>query len=152
MKIPRMPNRYILNSFRSQYGYLKKFGLKIDDVVNLQMDIDVINVSHPLIFDNRLLPEKFMGLDVRSHVNDADIYKEFKVTDNQSEYIWAYQRFEEFVDKNAAEIKAKLGNEDLSKIEMLDALCFGGFEKHKLRCIESENSGKISVWKNKHFN
>ena len=71
---------------------------------------------------------------------------EFQI-DNKTEYIWAYQRFELFVDAHQKEIRDKLGNEQLTRKEMLDALCFGNFEKHKNHCITWEQEGKIPTWK-----
>ena len=146
MRIPKIPNDQILNNFRSQYGYLKKFGLKIEGIASL-MDENVISVSHPLIFDNRLLPKNFKGLTVRAGINDFNLPEEFKIINNQKEYIWAYQRYEQFVDGHFDEIRSKLENSELTRIEMLDALCFGDFEEHKKKCIAWEAEGKIPAWK-----
>jgi len=123
---------------------LGTFGLKIDGIANLTYDCDVISVSHPFIFDCRLLPQTFMGLDLRS--STYDLPSEFNDIRNE-EYIWAYQKFELFVDRHSKEIQEKLNNHDLTKTEMLDALCFGDFERHKTNCMKWETDGKIPVWK-----
>jgi hypothetical protein len=145
MRIPKIPPEKILNSFRSQYSYLKKFGLKIDGLGDL-MGENVISVSHPLIFDMRMLPKEFKGIVIRSGIHDIDLYDEFKISNNQKEYIWAYQRFELFVDKHVDEIRIKLENPELTRSEMLDAICFGNFAEHKCRCIEGETTGRIPKW------
>lgn len=85
-----------------------------------------------------------MGLDLREGV--AELPKEFQNLTSDKEYIWAYQRFEEYVDNHADLIRDVLGNPEMTKEEMLDALCFGDFNSHKEKCIEWEKEEKIPRW------
>ena len=48
-----------------------------------------------------------------------------------------------FVDENSDLIKTKLGNPNMTRKEMLDALAFGDFERHKKNCFKWEMEGKI---------
>lgn len=138
----------ILNEFKRQFGHLKKYGLKIEGVADL-MGNGVISISKPFIFDNRKLPEKFMGLNIRGGTVDTELPVEFQNLDRDREYIWAYQRFEEYVDKHADLIRKTLGKPDMTRDEMLDALCFGDFRRHKEMCVKWENEGTIPKWINK---
>ena len=144
-----MNDQEILNEFKKRYGKLRKFGLQIHGIGNLAADHNVISVSTPLIFDHRELPKKFMGLPIRNSVSTYEMPPEFQITDNENEYIWAYQRFEAYVDNNADIIRSKLGKPDMTRDEMLDALCFGDFRRHKEMCIDWENKGKIPKWRSK---
>ena len=60
----------ILKSFESKYGHLKKKGLTIEGLamVDPKKKKHVIKISRPLIFDNRLLPKKFEGLDIKTNI------------------------------------------------------------------------------------
>ncbi len=136
----------IISEFKKQYGYLQIFGLQIHGVGNLISDYNVISISVPFIFDKTKLPEKFMGLDLRSVTAVDDLPIEFRSINSHNEYIWAYQRFEAFVDKHSEEIRKTLQNPKMTRKEMLDALCFGNFENHKQQCILWESEGKIPKW------
>ena len=141
-----MNSKSIISAFTSRYAHLKKYGLKIQGEANLIGDVNVISISTPFIFDNRLLPNKFMGLTVRKGINEKDLPDDFKNIDKEKEYIWAYQRFETFVDNHIDLIRQKLGNTDMTKDEILDAICFGDFKAHKAQCLKSEMEGKIPKW------
>ena len=137
----------ILAEFRKQYGHLEAKGLEICCIANLIADHYVISVSHPFIFDRRSLPKSFMGLDVRGGTNENELPKEFQVYDQNSEYIWAYQRFERYVDAHSDLIRRTLGDSTMSRADMLDALCFGNFEELKRDCIRWEQEGTIPKWR-----
>jgi len=137
----------IIAEFNRQYGYLRGFGLRIRGIANLIDKYDVISISTPFIFDRAKLPHKFMGLDVRDGINESDLPSEFRDLDPDKDYIWAYQRFENYVDNHATLIRNTLGNQNMTRGEMLDALCFGDFNKHKAMCIEWHKEGKIPDWK-----
>jgi hypothetical protein len=87
-----------------------------------------------------------MGLTVRKGIHENDLPVEFKNIDKEKEYLWAYQRFEAFVDKHVDLIRQKLGNSNMTKDEILDAICFGDFKAHKAQCLKSEIEGKIPKW------
>ncbi|HYG37366.1 MAG TPA: hypothetical protein VD908_02050 [Cytophagales bacterium] len=141
-----MNSQSIIAAFISRYGHLQKDGLKINGKANLIGETNVISISTPFIFDNRLIPNEFMGLTVRRGINENDLPDEFKNSDKEIEYIWAYQRFEIFVDNHSDLIRQKLGNIHMTRDEILDAICFGDFETHKTQCKKFEVEGKIPKW------
>ncbi|NJK97005.1 MAG: hypothetical protein HC905_20655 [Bacteroidales bacterium] len=104
----------------------------------------MISISVPFIFDHRQLPNEFMGLILRTDIYDLPM--EFQNIDTENKYIWAYQRFEIFVDKHVDLIKQKLDNLNITRQEILDALCFGDYNKHKENCKKWESEGKIPSW------
>jgi len=136
----------ILKKFTRQFGHLKKLGLEIDGIADLGLDYQVISISTPFIFDNRLIPKTYMGYVVRSGTQETNLPVEFRNIYSEKEYIWSYQRFERFVDSNEDLIRTKLNNPTMTRDEMLDALCFGDFKKHRESCIKSEEEGKIPKW------
>lgn len=141
----------ILKKFESKYGHLKKKGLTIEglSIIDPKRKKHVIKISRPLVFDNRLLPKRFEGLDIKANIKiGTTMPKEFEVDRTNPEwfkkqYIWAPERFEKFVDRCEKEIKAELECPDLSKKELLDALCFGDFEGHKQKSIQLIKEGKL---------
>jgi hypothetical protein len=136
----------ILAEFKRQYGHLSKYGLEVLGIVNLIDDFYVISVSTPFIFDRTKLPDKFMDLKIRDGIAEVELPKEFKNLDREKEYIWAYQRFEQYVDNNQELIRKTLNNPNMTRNHMLDALCFGDFQNHLEMCITMENEGKIPRW------
>jgi hypothetical protein len=141
-----MTNEQILLEFKKQYQHLYKYGLKINGIGSLSLDYNVISISTPFIFDHTILPKNFMGLDIRDGTPENEMPIEFQNINRETEYIWAYQRFEEYVDKHADLIRKTLNSPNLTRTEMLNALCFGNFENHKQRCIQWELEGKIPKW------
>ena len=103
----------ILKSFETKYGYLKKKGLTIEGLamVDVKKKKHVIKISHPLIFDNRLIPKRFEGLDVKTNIKlSADMPLEFDVDRSQpdwhkKQYMWAPERFEKYVERCENELK-----------------------------------------------
>jgi len=140
-----MKDSTILSEFTRQYGHLKKYGLIILGIGYVSEN-NVISISTPFVFDRTKLPEKFMGLYLRDGTSEHELPSEFQNIDNEKEYLWAYQRFEEYVDSNANHNRRALDDPNLTREKMLDALCFGDFAKHKQRCVEWENEGIIPKW------
>ena len=144
----------ILKNFESKYGHLKKKGLTIEGLamVDVKKKKHVIKISRPLIFDNRLLPKKFEGLDVKTNIKlNDDLPKEFKFDRSQpdwhkKQYIWAPERFVKYVERCEKEIKTQLNSPQMSKEEVLDALCFGNFEEHKQKSIQLIKEGKLPAY------
>jgi hypothetical protein len=144
----------ILKSFETKYGYLKKKGLTIEGlaIVDVKKKKHVIKISRPLIFDNRLIPKRFEGLDVKTNIKlGVDMPAEFDVDRSQpdwhkKQYIWAPERFERYVDRCENEIKDQLNNPQITKPEILDALCFGNFEEHKQKSIQLIKEGKLPAY------
>ena len=138
-----------LDRFEKKFGHLKKKGLRINGLklIDPKRKKHVIDVSRPLIFDNRLLPKSFEGLDVKMIIH-GDLPNEFKIDRTtpdwqKKEYIWAPERFEIFVDRCATEIKKQLGNTSMTRDEMLSALCFGDFTAHKEKTDTLIAEGKL---------
>ena len=107
-----------------------------------------ISVSHPFVFDNRKLPNFYKGFRVQNVMTAKDNYTgenkanelpgEFKI-DRNNEFIphdeyWAPEKFIAFVERCEDEIRKKLDDPSMTKKEMLDALAWGDFEKHKMQC------------------
>ena len=144
----------ILKSFETKYGYLKKKGLTIEGLamVDVKKKKHVIKISRPLVFDNRLLPKRFEGLDVKTNIKlSTEMPKEFNVYRTQpdwhkKQYIWAPERFVKYVERCEKEIKAQLNSPQMTKPEMLDALCFGNFEEHKLKSLQLIKEGKLPAY------
>lgn len=144
----------ILKNFETKYGYLKKKGLTIEGlaIVDVKKKKHVIKISRPLIFDNRLIPKRFEGLDVKTNIKlSVDMPVEFDVDRSQpdwhkKQYIWAPERFEKYVDRCEKEIKDLLNSPQITKTEILDALCFGNFEEHKQKSIQLIKEGKLPAY------
>ncbi len=138
-----------LDRFEKKFGHLKKKGLRINGLkmIDPKRKKHVIDVSRPLVFDNRLLPKSFEGLEVKAIIH-GDLPTEFKIDRTnpdwqKKEYIWAPERFEIFVDRCSTEIKKQLGNLNMTRDEMLSALCFGDYEAHKKKTELLVQEGKV---------
>jgi hypothetical protein len=144
----------ILKSFETKYGYLKKKGLTIEGLamVDIKKKKHVIKISRPLVFDNRLIPKKFEGLDVKTNIKlNDEMPAEFQVDRTQpdwhkTQYIWAFERFEKYVERCEKDIKNQLNSPLMTKHEILDALCFGNFEEHKQKNLQLIKEGKLPAY------
>ena len=111
----------IEQGFRRDYGHLN--GLVVSGIGNCHGSL-VIGVTHKFIFDRRKLPDRYLGLPVYGTVSETP--KDFQVF---GDYIWAPENYEHFVDHHAAEIREQLGEPNMSREEMLHALCGMKFDK-----------------------
>lgn len=144
----------ILKSFETKYGHLKKKGLTIEglSLIDVKKKKHVIKISRPLVFDNRQLPKRFEGLDIKTNIKlTTEMPKEFTVDRSQPdwhkrEYIWAPERFVKYVNRCEKEIKVQLNSPLMTKKEMLDALCFGNFEEHKEKSMQLIKEGKLPAY------
>lgn len=140
----------ILKHFETKFGTLKKKGLRIDglSMIDPKRKKHVILITKPFIFDNRQLPKKYEGLDIKAKIEGA-LPKEFLTKKDalKKEYVWAPIKFEKYVDRCSDEIRKQFGNPNMSRSEMLDALAFGNFEEHKRKSIQLMNDGKIPPFK-----
>jgi len=141
-----------IKNFEQKFAHLKKNGLKVDGlyILDPKKKNPVIQISRPLIFDNRELPKRFDGFNIKSKIQ-GEMPKEFTVNRSRPdwhkfEYIWAPERFEKFVDRCGKEIKTKLNNPTMSRKEMLDALCFGDFQEHKNKSMQLIKEGKLPAY------
>ncbi|MFY9308407.1 MAG: hypothetical protein WAQ28_05075 [Bacteroidia bacterium] len=145
----------ILKSFETKYGYLKKKGLIIEGLamVDVKKKKHVIKVTRPLVFDNRLIPKRFEGLDVKTSIKiSSEMPKEFNVDRtkpdwHKSYYMWAPERFMKFVERCENELRAQLECPQMTKSELLDALCFGNFQEHSQKSQQLIKEGKLPAYK-----
>lgn len=139
----------ILKSFESKFGSLKKKGLRIEGLtmIDPKRKKHVINISKPFLFDNRLLPKTYEGLDIKSKI-EGGLPEEFKIEKEAlvKEYLWAPSKFEKYVDRCSEDIKKQFGNPAMSRKEMLDALAFGNFEDHIKKSTALMLEGKIPAF------
>jgi hypothetical protein len=142
-----------LERFEKKFSALKKMGLRVNGLkmIDPKRKKHVIDISRPLVFDNRVLPKTFEGLDVKSIIH-GELPKEFLVNRTlpdwtKHEYIWAPERFEKFVDRCGDEIRKKLGNPAMTRDEMLSALCFGDYKEHKRKTDGLIKEGKLPKYK-----
>jgi hypothetical protein len=133
----------ILNHFQAKFKPLTKEGLRIQglSMIDPKRKKHVIMISKPFVFDNRKLPKVYDGLEIKSKI-EGDLPTEFKV-DVKQEYIWAPQRFEQYVDRCGDEIRKKFKKPGMTRNEMLDALAFGNFAEHKKKSQQLLSEGKI---------
>lgn len=139
----------ILTRFKDKYKHLEKKGLIIEGmvVVDHARRQNAISVSKPFIFDNRSIPKKFEGIQVKKRIV-GEMPIEFQIDRTQpdwhkKEYIWAPERFEMFVDRCLVDIRKQLGNTELTRDEALDAICFGDFEEHARKVKRLIREGKV---------
>jgi len=111
----------IEREFRRDYGHLK--GLAVHGIGNCHGGL-VIGATRKLVFDCRKLPRDYLGLPVYCTV--TDIPEDFQVF---GKYIWAPENYERLVDNHTAEIREELGELNMSREEMLHALCGMEFDK-----------------------
>lgn len=138
-----------LDRFEKKFAHLKKKGLRVNGLkmIDPKRKKHVIDISRPLLFDNRQLPKIFEGLDVKAVVS-GDLPMEFTIDRSKpdwqkKEYVWAPERFEKYVDRCGDEIKKKLGDPKMTREEMLSALCFGDFKAHKEKTQLLIKEGKL---------
>ena len=142
-----------LERFEKKFSPLKKKGLRVNGLkmIDPKRKKHVIDVSRPLVFDNRQLPKSFEGLEIKAVIS-GDLPMEFTIDRTKpdwqkKEYIWAPERFEHFVDRCGDEIKKKLGDPKMSRDELLSALCFGNFQEHKNKTQQLIKEGKIPSYR-----
>ena len=141
-----------LANFKERYKHLQKKGLHILGIklVDPAKKTHVIEISRPLIFDSRAIPDRYEGLKVKRRIHGA-LPPEFQIDRDsvdwhKREYVWAPERFEKYVDRCADQIRKKLGDQDMSRDDMLDALCFGNFMEHKRKVDRLISEGKLPAY------
>ena len=142
-----------LERFEKKFASLKKKGLRVNGLkmIDPKRKKHVIDVSRPLVFDNRQLPKSFDGLEIKAIIS-GDLPMEFAIDRTKpdwqkKEYIWAPERFEHYVDRCSDEIKKKLGDPKMSREDVLSALCFGNFEAHKEKTQQLIKEGKLPSYR-----
>jgi hypothetical protein len=144
----------VLKDFETKYAPLKKKGLKVTglSLVDAKRKKHAIMVSKPFLFDNRKLPKVYLGLAIKSRIEGV-LPTEFQIDRTNPDwskmnYIWAPERFEAYVDRCQDELKVYFQNPNMTKQEILDALCFGNFAEHKEKSLQMIKDGKIPAYTN----
>jgi hypothetical protein len=142
----------ILKKFEEKYAILKKKGMHVEglSLIDPKRKKHVISISRPFLFDNRKLPKRYESLEVKSRVS-GELPKEFTINRDtpdwhKKEFIWAPERFENYVDRCFDEVRAAFDAPEMTREEMLDALCFGNFQEHKEKCEVMVKEGKIPAF------
>lgn len=102
----------------------------------------VIGVSHPFVFDRRLIPARYLGVDVRGRAR-MPLPPEFEGQTHPTGYVWSPPNFERFVDRCADDIREQLGQSDMTREEMLHALIGCPFADHLSNCRRWVKEGVI---------
>jgi hypothetical protein len=105
----------------------------------------VIAVTHPFIFDRRLLPLSHLGISVHTSYG-RELPPEFQDGKRRYSYVWAPPHYEDFVDRCADEIRQRLRRPDMSREEMLAALVRMPFEEFREHCRQSVREGRIAAF------
>jgi len=115
-------------------------GLSIGITHSLDSDDEIIpehchmSVMHPFLFDNRQIPEYFMGVKVQNVIQASTIPPEIQemVYDSAGFEDWQTpEQYDRYVRDNMIGIRSALKQPDLSYDDALDAICFGNYEKFK---------------------
>ena len=90
-----------------------------------------ISIKHPFIFDNRLVPEEFNGIEVEN-ITIGEYPSEFDVPDDavilNTDY-YHPEKYIKFVERELNTIGEKIKCKNLSKKEALNAIT-GDFDAH----------------------
>lgn len=98
--------------------------------------IPQITVTHNFIFDNRLIPTEFQGIEICNITLCISFPSEFPDPGYYGQPIEEYyapERYIAFVKRMLPEIRKKLKKPDLSEAEALEAIT-GGWKKHLKWC------------------
>jgi len=101
-----------------------------------------IGVSYPFVFDRRLIPERYLGVDVRGGAQ-MPLPPEFEGQTYPNGYVWSPPNFERFVDRCADEIRQRLGQPNMTREEMLHALIGCPFAEHLSNCRRWVKEGVV---------
>ena len=118
--------------FRDTFGHLN--GLTIHGISNAHGCL-VIGATHTFIFDRRRLPRAFLGLPIYYTV--SDVPTDFQIFEG---YIWAPENYQHFVNQYANKIRNELGSREMSREDMLHALCGMPFSEWVERCRRFGNT------------
>lgn len=96
---------------------------------NIHGSLELV-VTHPFVFDKRLIPSSFLGLAVRTSLS-SPLPDDFEVF---SGYVWAPENYANFVDRHTEDVRSALGNPDMTRAEILHALIGMPFEDWVEQC------------------
>lgn len=130
----------VVDLFRKEFGHLR--GLKINGPGVYHGGSWVIGASHPLVFDKRLLPPTFLGIQV--HKTTAHpLPVEFQNQERPRGYVWSPNNFSRFVDRCGDEVRRELENPNMTREDMLHALIGEPYEEFVTRCRGWVAEGRI---------
>ncbi len=138
-----------LEHFKERFKHLEKKGLRILGIklIDPEKKSHAIEISRPLIFDSRVIPDRYEGLRIKRRIH-GPLPEEFQIDReavdwHKREYVWAPERFEKYVDREGDRIRKELGDTEMTREDMLDALCFGNFQAHKEKVDRLISEGKL---------
>jgi len=132
--------RQIADRFRGEFGHLP--GLDISGHGIYHGGSWVIGASHPLVFDRRRLPSRYLGVDVRASIQ-LPLPPEFQGHEYPHGYVWSPPNYERFVDRCADEIRERLGDPDMTREQMLHVIVGRPFDEHVSECRRWVKEGAI---------
>ena len=100
-----------------------------------------ISIKHPFIFDHRLVPKEFNGIEV-TNVIIGDFPSEFDIPDDAEILNTDYyhpEKYIKFVDRKLKTIARELKRVNLTKKEALDVLT-GDLDAHLTRYNENKSN------------
>jgi hypothetical protein len=131
--------RQISGRLREQLKNLRE--VAIDDGGIYHGGSWTIRVTHPFIFDRRLIPERYLGVEIRAGARPP-LPPEFE-GQAANGYVWSPRNFERFVERCAGEIRQRLGRPSMTREEMLHALIGRPYEEHLSICRRWVTEGVI---------
>ena len=141
-----------LENFKERFKHLEKKGLRIIGIklIDPIKKTHVIEISRPIIFDSRAIPDRYEGLKIKRRIHGS-LPEEFQIDRDavdwhKKEYVWAPERFEKYVSRESDKIRKTLGDPEMSKEDMLDAICFGNFQAHKEKVFKLVAEGKLPAF------
>ena len=141
-----------LENFKERFKHLEKKGLRIIGIklIDPIKKTHVIEISRPIIFDSRAIPDRYEGLKIKRRIHGS-LPEEFQIDRDsvdwhKREYVWAPERFEKFVNRESETIRKTLGDPEMSKEDMLNAICFGNFQAHKEKVEKLIAEGKLPAF------
>ncbi len=141
-----------LEHFKERFKHLEKKGLRIIGIklIDPTKKTHVIEISRPIIFDSRAIPDRYEGLKIKRRIHGS-LPEEFQIDRDsvdwhKREYVWAPERFQKYVDRETDQIRKVLGDPEMSKEDMLNAICFGDFQAHKEKVDKLIAEGKLPAF------
>lgn len=120
-------------SFKKDFGHLTK--VKFNGAGSLYKEI-VVSITRPFIFDGRQLPRYYMGLRIDTEIPINEIPKALRKKEGWSD-TRLYKKYEKYVDRDIDKIRLEMDNPNMTREEVLDALCPGNdFKDWVSRCKE----------------
>lgn len=139
----------VYKRFEERYGYLKKLGVTFEGVQMIDpiKRKQAIVLTRPFLFDCRLLPKRYEGVDIKVRIHGS-LPEEFKCT-GPNDYVFAPEKFEKYVAKNLSFLRTYFEKPEMTKEDLLDALAFGDFEKHKKQVLLRQKQQTARINKQK---